>query len=329
MNTQTDNLKRVLTDAVCLGKLENLATLRAESETHKSYQLGDFDDDQKIRRSFKVQVGRENYAFLVWRDTGEEVVLQVQGLLMACSLPPVSSRTKFPAHHAHVIKQSVTICGDNCKSFGTALAALRRIHQYIDENFSVGVVRGFKISNSASLDTIVAATRVLTPAESKVWSPVEGGPSTDIDPENVLRDLINTGKYLFTEDNVVAYSEMLPDIVEGTLTASDANPGIFRPGQLVEMSVNIRALLMGSMRNVVLRMDSLTMHDRYGAGLLADMKLSKRMLVPQESVTTPRKRKVDVSDIIVSRGVRPRMENMSIGGREGGEGVGESSKMIL
>jgi hypothetical protein len=49
------------------------------------------------------------------------------------------------------------------------------------------------------------------------------------------------------------------------LTASDANPGIFRPGQLVEMSVNIRALLMGSLRNVVLRMDSLTMHDRYGA----------------------------------------------------------------
>ena len=68
--------------------------LRAESATHKSYQLGEFDDDQKIRKSFKVQIGRENYAFLVWRDTGEEVVLQVQGLLMACSLPPLSSRTK-------------------------------------------------------------------------------------------------------------------------------------------------------------------------------------------------------------------------------------------
>ena len=52
-----------------------------------------------------------------------------------------------------------------------------------------------------------------------------------------------------------------------TLMASDANPGIFRPGQLVEMSVNIRALLMGSMRNVVLHMDSLTMHDCYGAGV--------------------------------------------------------------
>src|ERR1700729_947895 len=103
---------------------------------------------------------------------------------MNCYERHSSDIPRFPAHRAHVIKQSVTICGDNCKSFGTALAALRRIHQYIDENFSVGVVRGFEISNSAGLDTIVAATRVLTPAESKVWSPVEGGPSTDIDPEN-------------------------------------------------------------------------------------------------------------------------------------------------
>jgi hypothetical protein len=62
--------------------------------------------------------------------------------------------------------------------------------------------------------------------------------------------------------------------------------------------------------------------------LLADMKLSKRKLVPQET-TTPRKRKVDVSDIVVTRGVRPRMENMSIGGEEGGIGGGESSKMML
>jgi hypothetical protein len=158
----------------------------------------------------------------------------------------------------------------------------------VDENFSIGVVRGFEISNSAGFDSIVAGTRLLTPAESKVWSSVQGGPSTLIDPEHVLRDLVETGKYLFTEDNVVSYSEMLPDIVEGwvfllrelmlwvnaavfsspsTLTASEVNPGIFRPGQLVEMSINIRALMMGSLRNVVLRMDSLTMHDRYGASV--------------------------------------------------------------
>ena len=63
--------------------------------------------------------------------------------------------------------------------------------------------------------------------------------------------------------------------------------------------------------------------------LLADMKISKRVTVPQETAITPQKRKVDVSDIVVSCGVRPRMENMSISGGNGGTGGGESSKMML
>jgi len=101
------------------------------------------------------------------------------------------------------------------QSFYKALSALRRIHQFVDENFSIGVVCGFELSNSAGFDTIVAGTCLLTPVASKVWKSVQGGPSTVIDPEHILRDLLETGKYLFTEDNVVSYWEMLPDIVEG------------------------------------------------------------------------------------------------------------------
>ena len=63
--------------------------------------------------------------------------------------------------------------------------------------------------------------------------------------------------------------------------------------------------------------------------LLADMKISKRVMVPQETAITPWKCKVDVSDIVVSHGVRPHMENMSISGGDGGTGGGESSKMML
>jgi len=107
------------------------------------------------------------------------------------------------------------MCGGDCKSFYTALSALRRIHQFVDENFSVGVVRGFELSNTAGFDTIVAGTRLLTPIASKVWKSIQGGPTTVIDPDHVLRDLLETGKYLFTEDNVVSYWEMLPDILEG------------------------------------------------------------------------------------------------------------------
>jgi hypothetical protein len=45
------------------------------------------------------------------------------------------------------------------------------------------------------------------------------------------------------------------------------SPHIFRQGQLVEMTVNVRALQIGGQKNVMLRMDSLILHDRYGAGV--------------------------------------------------------------
>ena len=142
---------------------------------------------------------------------------------------------------------------------------------------------------------------------------------------------------------LILYSDLA---FSSTLAATEANPGIFRPGQLVEMSVNIRALLMGSLRNVVLRMDSLTMHDHYGASvcfgeeigvckllidtfgqLLANMKPSKSVSELQDTTITPRKRKVGVDDIIVGHGVRARMQDMSIGESEGGK-AGECSKMV-
>jgi len=44
----------------------------------------------------------------------------------------------------------------------------------------------------------------------------------------------------------------------------DASPGIFRPGQLVEVGVNIRALRAGPQVSVIVHMESLMLHDRYG-----------------------------------------------------------------
>ena len=58
------------------------------------------------------------------------------------------------------------------------------------------------------------------------------------------------------------------------------------------------------------------------------MKPSKRALAPQEKATAPRKRKVAMSDIVVSHGVRPRMGDMCISEKESGKD-GESSRMAL
>jgi hypothetical protein len=52
-----------------------------------------------------------------------------------------------------------------------------------------------------------------------------------------------------------------------TLVRVPRSPHIFRQGQLVEMTMNVRALQIAGQKNVMLHMDSLILHDRYGAGV--------------------------------------------------------------
>jgi hypothetical protein len=78
-----------------VSKLENLGRLRHDSEVRGSLQLSAFNDDVKIHRSFEVKMGPENYTFLVWRGTQEEVGLDVQGLISSCALPPITNRTRY------------------------------------------------------------------------------------------------------------------------------------------------------------------------------------------------------------------------------------------
>lgn len=72
-----------------------MGRLRHDSEVRGSCQLSAFNDDAKIRRSFEIKIGPENYTFLVWRGTQEEVGLDVQGLISSCALPPITNRTRY------------------------------------------------------------------------------------------------------------------------------------------------------------------------------------------------------------------------------------------
>jgi hypothetical protein len=66
------------------------------------------------------------------------------------------------------------------------------------------------------MDTITAETRIVTPKESTTWKPRPDALGSTIDPDNLLRSIVRTtGKYQFTEDNIVEYLEMVPDDVEG------------------------------------------------------------------------------------------------------------------
>lgn len=88
--------------------MENLGRLRHDSEVRGSCQLSAFNDDAKIRRSFEIKKGPENYTFLVWRETQEEVGLDVQGLISSCALPPITNRTRY----ASVLELLIVVWSD-------------------------------------------------------------------------------------------------------------------------------------------------------------------------------------------------------------------------
>ena len=122
---------------------------------------------------------------------------------------------RFPIHKAHILKQKVTLCGHDSVCFRDSCSAFARIHRFVDENFSVGDVRPQGTTNFADMDAITAETRVLTPKDSNVWKPKLDELTPFIDPDDVLRSIVCSGKYQFTEDNIVHYSQMIPDDIEG------------------------------------------------------------------------------------------------------------------
>jgi hypothetical protein len=56
-----------------------------------------------------------------------------------------------------------------------------------------------------------------------------------------------------------------------TLVRIPTSPHIFRQGQLVEMTVNVRAIHTTGQKNVLLHMGSLILHNCHGVGVSNDM----------------------------------------------------------
>jgi hypothetical protein len=80
--------------AVTVNSLTRWAQTRVESEARGKLQLCEYDDDAKIRRSFRTNSMPGGYTFLVWKDTSDEVILDVPGYVADYVLPPVTKKTK-------------------------------------------------------------------------------------------------------------------------------------------------------------------------------------------------------------------------------------------
>ena len=128
---------------------------------------------------------------------------------------------RFPIHKAYMLKQKVTLCGHDSLCFCDSYSAFARIHRFMDENFAVGDVCPLGPSSFVDMDSITAETQVLTLQENNIWNAKPKGLMPLIDPDSVLWLVVRNGKYLFTKDNVVQYSQMIPDETEGWVTSGN------------------------------------------------------------------------------------------------------------
>jgi hypothetical protein len=73
--------------------LEDIEHVRAETTDRKRLQMNLYDDDEAINRHFCIRKSAENkYGVLLWRDSEQEVIFDVQGVLAKFMLPPLSQR---------------------------------------------------------------------------------------------------------------------------------------------------------------------------------------------------------------------------------------------
>ncbi|KAF8057094.1 hypothetical protein FPV67DRAFT_1453586 [Lyophyllum atratum] len=258
-------LVNVLNDKQCRAWVDRWCNIRETSPEHGAFQLCKYDTLDKVRQEFQVQSKPGGYMFLEWRGTGEEVVLDVSGIIGATVLPPITKYAKFNPANRRDIMMSVSLVAFENPQFQRALKALAMIHQYFDEHLQEGQLRPLNAHTVGGVDALYAGTRFITPLEQNVFS------TADIpdgyDPDRVLHDILGAGEYVFTDDNIVEFLEVVPDTHGGGKKASTP-PASFRKGHIAEISMCFRAVKVGRSYVPLSRLDSVLRLSRIGSELI-------------------------------------------------------------
>ncbi|OBZ69811.1 hypothetical protein A0H81_10159 [Grifola frondosa] len=307
--TSVEQLLTVLTDSRCVEPLQYFAAGRV-SRQRKKLQLAVYDDYEAVVANFTVKKLDASCAILLWSDSKEEVVLDCQGLLAAAYLPPVTDRMKFPTKAAHMTAQSVTIVGPDVDEFRRAISAVSKIYRFVEQHFGAGAVRPLQSDRIGDYDALIVRSRYVTPNNIKLW-PTTSIPEV-IDPRGILGRIVGSGAYKFTEDNVVQYRETVVDHANKAVSVEDANPSVFRQGQLVEVGLSFRAVMVGKQYTFFPKLESMLLANRTGATILADTLEASRSesnaMAVDEMPVIVRKRQVSYTLDDVIEDARKRAE---------------------
>ncbi|KAK0470900.1 hypothetical protein IW261DRAFT_1572587 [Armillaria novae-zelandiae] len=181
----------------------------------------------------------DDFVFVANIESGEEEVFHVHGIISETRLPPV-----IKGQHINMgtLLQTVKLISvDDDQDFHAAVIAVSAIYEFLQQSVSSSVQAPYGIQHGTSRD-MTFVNRLLTPSHSAYPEDIIVFPST-LDPSESLKSAIDEGRFAFTKDNQVRFDKLMSNDVGDQLHFVDhIQPGVFRPGQIVNVGVSFRLI---------------------------------------------------------------------------------------
>ncbi|KAI0054297.1 hypothetical protein BV25DRAFT_1817240, partial [Artomyces pyxidatus] len=184
-----------------------------------------------------------------------EAVFEVQGVLLAFDLPPITSKSQIQPKPAWA-KQSVKVVGLGAPEFDQAIAGIGAVHRKMSGLYKVDALQAWAAGRQAQFAELDFSNRYVTPhnlVRGQVASPF----GAYIDPHDILATATKAIG-LHVDDNIVLYYECL-------LIFREIDPAVIRAGQIVQLQVSFSTVPMWGrkgMYRMVSKLRSVTILDR-------------------------------------------------------------------
>ncbi|KAI0338187.1 hypothetical protein BDW22DRAFT_1338408 [Trametopsis cervina] len=178
----------------------------------------------------------------------EEVVVNVQGYILRCNLPPIYRSEQLPKNTL-AAKQSVMLTGLNCEAFNTAGRAIIEIHSYLSSTLPDGSLQAWTPAKDEGSICLEFSNRYFMSGDRV--DELDSIPFTkEVDPKGILHGHMQGLAH--TEENEVLYFEKSRSMDLKTYTYTACHPISIRPGQLVELQVTFGTVPISKGRHIML-----------------------------------------------------------------------------
>ncbi|PBK96251.1 hypothetical protein ARMGADRAFT_1028428 [Armillaria gallica] len=215
--------------------IEKGTIIRSQNSDSKACQLARFTEASAIETDLITSSpGHDKQCFVPWKNTKEEAVLNIQGILVEAAILPIIGGHQNKCDR--IFQWIKIIAPANNKQFIKAVQAIQNICDFMARG---GICAENKLMNHAMFnndETII--------------------PDQIIDGEGLLKECIEHGAHVYTEDNVVQSTNTI-------------HPGTVKVGDIVDIGVSFRLQCLGQETKFQIHLDSITVINRQGAEILA------------------------------------------------------------